>query len=128
MESKYLNLCKELARATAVTAEQVMDYNHNQNDEQGLKTAETMRDDFQKLYDKLTDEKFDGTLTKAEYAKLLVGAYIINNNLRTKVAELKKSIQGYEEELIPRLQKIIDSSEDQYLSVAEEILTIEDNN
>ena len=128
MESKYLNLFKELARATAVTAEQVMDYNHNQNDEQGLKTAETMRDDFQKLYDKLADEKFDGILTKAEYAKLLVGAYIINNNLRTKVAELKKSIQGYEEELIPRLQKIIDSSEDQYLSIAEEILTIEDNN
>lgn len=126
MESKYIELFTALTRAVAVTAEQVMEYDHNKNDEEGYKTAETMRNDFEALHDKLSNN-FDGTLTKSEYAKLLVGSYIISNNIRDKMQVLKKSAEAYEKELIPKLQKIVDAPEDSTQTVADEILTLEDN-
>ena len=46
MDKRYVELFKELAKATAVSAEQVMDYDRAKNDEEGLKTAQTMRDDY----------------------------------------------------------------------------------
>ena len=49
MDKKYVTLFKDLAQATAASAESVMDYDRSQNDEKGLKTATIMRDDYQKL-------------------------------------------------------------------------------
>lgn len=127
MESKYVDLFKELTRATAIAAEQVMDYDKEKNDDEGYEKAKTLRDDFEQLYDKLNAEDFDGILTKIEYARLLIGAYIITNNLHDKVKILKKSIDAYEKTLMPKLQTIVDADEENTQSVAEKVLILEDN-
>lgn len=128
MHSKYLDLFKELTRATAVAAEQVMDYNQAKNDEKGFDTAKTMRDDFEALNEKLNDKSFDGTLTKAEYAKLLVGCYVIVGNLQDRIEALRKAIAGYQSDLVPKLSKIIEAEDDESAQkMADEQFVIETN-
>ena len=46
MDKRYVTLFKELAQATAASAETVMDYDREKGDENGLKTATIMRDDY----------------------------------------------------------------------------------
>lgn len=128
MHSKYLDLFKELTRATAVAAEQVMDYDQAKNDEKGFDTAKTMRDDFEALNEKLNDKFFDGTLTKAEYAKLLVGCYVIVGNLQDRIEALRKAVAGYQSDLVPKLSKIIDAKDDESAQkIADEQFVIETN-
>lgn len=128
MHKKYLELFRELTRATAVAAEQVMDYDHEKGDEKGFDTAKTMRDDFEALNEKLTDEAFDGILTKAEYAKLLVGCYVIVGNLQDRIEALKKAIAGYQSDLVPKLSKIIEAENDaEAQKLADEHLIVETN-
>lgn len=128
MHSKYLDLFKELTRATAVAAEQVMDYDQAKNDEKGFDTAKTMRDDFEALNEKLNDKSFDGTLTKAEYAKLLVGCYVIVGNLQDRIEALRKAIAGYQSDLVPKLSKIIEAEDDESAQkMADEQFVIETN-
>ena len=102
-----------------------MDYDTTLEDTEGFERAKAMRDDFERLHDKLTDEQFDGTLTKGEFAKLLIGAYIVTNNLRDRVTILKKSIEGYEKDLMPKLQKIVDAPEEDTMKTADEVLILE---
>lgn len=129
MHKKYLELFRELTRATAVAAEQVMDYNKEKNDDKGFETAKTMRDDFEALHEKLVAESFDGNLTKAEYAKLLVGCYVIIGNLQNRMEALKKAIAGYQGDLVPRLSKVIEAETDEAAQqIAEEQFTIKETN
>lgn len=128
MHKKYLELFKELTRATAVAAEQVMDYDKEKKDDKGFETAKTMRDDFEALHEKLTAESFDGNLTKAEYAKLLVGCYVIVGNLQDRIEALKKAIAGYQSDLVPKLSKIIEAENDaEAQKLANEHLIVETN-
>lgn len=128
MHKKYLELFKELTRATAVAAEQVMDYDKEKNDDKGFDTAKTMRDDFEALHEKLAAESFDGNLTKAEYAKLLVGCYVIVGNLQDRIEALKKAIAGYQSDLVPKLSKIIEAENDaEAQKLADEHLIVETN-
>ena len=128
MHKKYLELFKELTRATAVAAEQVMDYDKEKNDDKGFETAKTMRDDFEALHEKLIAESFDGNLTKAEYAKLLVGCYVIVGNLQDRIEALKKAIAGYQSDLVPKLSKIIEAENGaEAQKLADEHLIVETN-
>ena len=72
-----------------------------------------MRDDFSALYDKIKSETFDGILTQADYARLLVGCYIIVGNLQDRMNALKKSIAGYQSDLVPKLSKVIEAKTDE---------------
>ena len=68
MDKKYIELFKELAHSTEVSAEQVAEYDRAKKDEEGEKTALIMRDDYHELYEKLNASDFNGILTKAEFA------------------------------------------------------------
>lgn len=127
MNSKYIGLFKELARATAVSAEQVMDYDKAQEDEKGFETAKIMRDDFESLYDRLNE---DYVMTKSDASKLLVGTMIQINQLQDKAATLHKAITGYQTDLVPKLQTIMDEaqSDEDAAKMAEEKFIIENNN
>lgn len=123
MDKKYLQLFTELTRAVEVLSEQVMDYDKAQNDEKGLETAEIMRDDFAALHDKLgTNEP----LTKAEYAKLLVAAMIVANNIEDRIKSERKAIEGYKIDIIPKLSRINDetTNDEEAIKLAEEIFKI----
>ena len=128
MHKKYIELFKELAHATEVAAEQVMDYDKEKNDEKGYETAEILRNDFSTLYDKMKDPAFDGTLSKADYARLLVGTYIVVGNLQDRISALQKAIAGYQTDIVPKLSKVVDAADDDAaLALANELFTIEEN-
>ena len=110
MDKKYVTLFKELAQATAATAETVMDYDRAQNDEEGLKTATIMRDDYQALTDAIGE---DYVLNKKDAAKLLVSAMILVNQLQDRINNTRRAITGYQTDIIPKLQKIVDEDNDE---------------
>lgn len=112
MHKKYIELFKELAHATEIAAEQVMEYNASKNDDKGYETARIMRDDYTELYDKIRADNFNGTLTKADYARLLVGCYITVGNLQDRVQALQKAIAGYQTDLVPKLDAVIAAEDD----------------
>ena len=126
MDKKYIDLFRELARATAVSAEQVMDYDHEQGDEKGFETAKVMRDDYEALYDRFTD---DYVMNKADAAKLLVAIMIQLNHLQDRIAAIRKATTGYQTDVIPKLQDIVDNAEDDeaVAKMAEEKFIIENN-
>lgn len=108
IDSKYYELFKQIARSTEVTSEQVMDYNHKNNDEGGEKTAQTMRDDFRQLYDRLSNPDYQ--ITRNDYLKLFVGCYIVLNMLENNQKNIQTSIHGYKQDIIPKLQRITDET------------------
>lgn len=110
MDKKYITLFKELAQATAASAETVMDYDRDKGDESGLKTATIMRDDFQALVDTINEAGDDYAPTHPEAARLLVGAMVMVNQLQDKVNTLRKAITGYQTDVIPKLQEIVDKA------------------
>lgn len=124
MDKKYVELFKELAKATAVSAEQVMDYDRAKNDEEGLKAAQTMRDDYNALHDKIND----GTeLGKTDFAMLLVGAMVTANQIQDRIATLQKAMAGYQTDLIPKLNKIVEAkTEDEVKKLAIEKFSIKE--
>ena len=111
MDKRYVTLFKELAQATAASAEQVMDYDREKGDEKGLETATIMRNDFQELANKINME--DYIPYKTDAARLLVGAMIQVNQLQDRINNLKKAMAGYQTDIIPKLQRIVDAEDDE---------------
>ena len=127
MDKKYIQLFKELCKTMTLLAEQVMDYNHSQKDNKGEETAQIMRDDYQKLYDRIEEKDFDSnSLQRADFAKLLVGAVVVMQNLEEQVKQRQKAIQGYKIDLIPKLEKVVNDTEttEEALEKAKEIFQI----
>lgn len=108
MDKKYIELFAALAQANAASAEQVMDYDRQQGDTEGLEKATIMRDDFQDLADRL-DDKYE--MSKADAFKLLLGAMVQVNQLQFKIDALKKAMTGYQTDVIPALQEITGKAE-----------------
>lgn len=127
MDSKYITLFKDLAQATAASAEAVMDYDRQQEDEKGLQTATTMRDDFQSLTDRLTANEY--SMTKNDAAKLLVGTIIQIDQVKRRIEALKSALTGYQTDIMPKLQAIMDEAENDEMAtkMANEKFIIEDN-
>ena len=127
MDKKYVNLFKELAQTTAASAETVMDYDREKGDEDGLKTATFMRNDYQALAESFGE---DYKLNKNDAAKLLVGAMIMTNQIQDRINNLKKAMTGYQTDVIPKLQKIVDEAktDDEAAEMADKNFMIESNN
>ena len=128
MDNKYVTLFKDLAQATAATAEQVMDYDSSKDDAKGLETATVMRDDYQNLADRLSAEEY--SMNKADAAKLYVAALIQINQLQDRLNALKKAMTGYQTEVMPKLQEIVDNikTDEEAAKYADENFVIKDNN
>lgn len=112
MDKRYVTLFKDLAQATAASAEAVMDYDREKGDEKGLETATTMRDDFQALTDRITEGGETYNMNKGDAARLLVGAMIQVNQLQDRINNLKKAMSGYQTDVVPKLQSIVDEATD----------------
>ena len=127
MDNKYKILFKNLAQATAASAEQVMEYDREKGDEKGLETATTMRDDYQELTDRLGEEEY--SFTKLDAAKLLVAAMIQAKQVQDRIENLKQAIVGYQTDIIPKLQEIVDNTTDDESAkqLADEKFIIKDN-
>lgn len=124
MDKKYITLFKELAQSVAASAETVMDYDREKGDEKGLENATIMRDNFQELVGRIDVTEY--VISKADVAKFLIASTIITNQIQTKINALKTALAGYQTDLIPKLQDILDnaSSEEEIQKMAEEKFTI----
>ena len=126
MHEKYLTLFKEIIKASEILAEQVVEYNHNKHDDKGAETAEFMKKDFADLGDRL--EKPDYKITLQDYTKIFVGSYIIANNLQTKIKNEQLALDGYNNDLIPKLKRITTEAKtnDEAATLANEIFQIKE--
>ena len=111
MDKKYIELFKTLAQATAVSAEQVMEYDSKKGDKHGAEVAETMRNDYQDLTDAITNAGDNYVPSKSDAARLLVGAMVQANQLPDRIKALKTALTGYQTDLIPKLQEIVEKAE-----------------
>lgn len=130
MHQKYLELFREVVHTTEVLSEKVIDYNKSKNDDKGVETATTMRDDYAKLYDAMRGEAFDpNTLTKSDYAKFLVGVMIVVNNIESRITSEKKAVNNYKTDIIPKLQRIVDEckTDEEVVDLAKNLFTIEES-
>ena len=131
MDAQYINLFKELSSAAATAAERVMELDKQHNDEQGLKTATLMRDDYAALLDKIKTADFsEKNLTRNEYAKLLTATYIVMNNMKDQIITLQKVIKGYETMLEPKLERILNETktDNEALLLAQGLFSTVENN
>lgn len=122
MDKMYLKLFEAIIQAAEVLAEKVMEYDEKQNDLEGRRTAEIMRDDYANLYDKINTNE-DVTLTKADFAKLLVAAYIVSSNMEVQVQQLQRTLENYKSAIIPKLSRINDEAQtdEEVTKLAEEL-------
>lgn len=131
MNETYITLFREIANAMERTSEQAMEYNKNNNDTKGYETAQLMRDDYAKLHDRLAESNFNSdSITRAEYAKLLVGAYLVAQNLEQRIETENKALRGYKIDIIPKLDRIMNETEndEQVLKLASELFQVKDEN
>lgn len=129
MDISYINLFAKLAQSSEVIAEKVIELDNEKNDIDGAKTATIMRDDYAKLYDKLHDNS-NVKLTYNDFAKLLVSAFIVSNNLEDQIKNYQKSVDSYKLNLIPKLQRIIDETKESgnAMELANELFVVNSEN
>ena len=130
MNEKYLTLFREIVHSTELLAERVVDYNKKKEDTKGAETAETFRNDYAALFDKLRQEGLDpDTITRAEWIRILVGTMIVANNLNEQINASQKALQGYKIDLIPKLNRIIDETktDEEAKNLANELFQIKEN-
>lgn len=127
MKKNVIDVLKAVAEIAETTAEQVMELEKDNKDQYVI--AQDMRNDYMELHDKIRDPKFDGILTRDDYSKLAIAAFVSVNQLKNRMATLRLAIKGYEDNLIPKLSKILNESktDEEAQAIAASILTFDDN-
>lgn len=124
MDKKYKELFTLITQNLANTAEMVMDLHKRNNDEKEYEIAQSMRDDYLVLKDKLDA---DETLNKMDYARLLVGAVIIVSQLENRIKSEQDALQGYKLDILPKLDQINNEiEEEKALQLAEQLFVIKE--
>lgn len=118
MDKKYTELFTLISQSISNLAEQVMN-NHQENGEnKQQETAQIMRDDYLNLHDKLVNGE---ELNKADFARLLVGAIIVTNQLNARIKNEQKALDGYKIDVIPKLDRINNADAEEVPSLAKEL-------
>ena len=123
MNSKYLELFTLIVQQIANLAEQVMNDHQDKGEIKEQETAQTMRNDYLDLHDKLTSNQ---ELNKADYARILVGAIIIANQLTARIQNEQKALDGYKLDIIPKLDQINNTEYDEVPALAAKLFTVKE--
>ena len=121
MDSKYLELFTLIAQQVANLAEQVMNNHQDKGETKEQEIAQTMRDDYLNLHDKLTTNQ---ELNKADFARILVGAIIVVNQLDVRIKNEQKALDGYKLDIIPKLDQINNTEYDDVPALAMKLFTV----
>ena len=124
MDSRYLELFTLIAQQIANLAEQVMNDHQDKGETKEQETAQTMRDDYLNLHDKLTTNQ---ELNKADYARILVGAIIVANQLDARIKNEQKALDGYKLDVIPKLDQINSTEYDDVPALAAKLFTVKED-
>ena len=124
MDKRYIELFTLISQSVANLAEQVMNDHQDKGETKQQETAQIMREDYMNLHDKLITGE---NLTKADFAKLLVGAIIVTNQLDTRIKNEQKALDGYKLDIIPKLDRINNTDADEVPSLAAELFNIKES-
>lgn len=118
-----------MAHTIEILAEQVLELNKKNNDEKGIQTATIMRNDYAELYDRMKSEDFvPESLKRHDFARFLVGAIIVTQQIENKIAAENKALSGYKVDLIPKLERIVNETnegeQDEVTALAAELFSI----
>lgn len=110
---KLTQQCKDLfaliARNGAINGEKAMDVISEKNPEEDLTNTKKMTQDFRDLEDKI---EADGELTLLDFIHLWVGASISRTVIAKNVDTWTAVVKAYDEDLIPKLYEVAQSSND----------------
>lgn len=123
MDKRYTELFTLISQSVSNLAEQVMNDHQDKGEEKQQETAQIMRDDYLNLHNKLTNGE---ELDKADFARLLVGAIIVTNQLDARIKNEQKALDGYKIDIIPKLDRINNTEADQVASLAEELFKVKE--
>lgn len=123
MDKRYTELFTLISQSVSNLAEQVMNDHQDKGEEKQQETAQIMRDDYLNLHNKLTNGE---ALDKADFARLLVGAIIVTNQLDARIKNEQKALDGYKIDIIPKLDRINNTEADQVASLAEELFKVKE--
>ena len=123
MDKRYRELFTLISQSVSNLAEQVMSDHQDKGEDKQQETAQIMRDDYSNLHDKLVNEE---ELNKADFARLLVGAIIVTNQLDARIKNEQKALDGYKVDVIPKLDRINNTKEEEVASLAEELFKIQE--
>ena len=121
MDKKYLELFSLISQTVSNLAEQVMNDHQDKGETKEQETAQVMRDDYLALHDKLVENQ---ELNKADFARLLVGAIIVTNQLEASIKNEQQALDGYKLDIVPKLDRINNAKEEEVTSLAEELFQI----
>lgn len=108
MHEKYLQLFKEICKSVTSLTEILQKNNKSVNE------ATSVAEQFNKLINKLENNQ---PLTKADYAVLYIGTTMVMNVLNDRAKAINSAITSYQNEIIPRLQKVLEANEDNFNDV-----------
>lgn len=112
----YLKLFEQIAKSAEQLSERVYAFDKDKSDEENAKVAATMREDYHNLAEKLSAASFD-SLDRKDYAKILVGIYIVINQLEAKIKQEQKVVTMYKADLVPKLDQIINEKDDSQIKI-----------
>lgn len=129
MNKDYLKLFLDLSRSIEAITEKAIEEEKEANNDEALKAAISMRKIYMELTNKLQGK--EPTLDRSDYGALFIGAGIMLKNLEEKKAVLDKAISGYKIMLLPRLNRILNETDNDMdaVKLAEELFSsIDDEN
>ena len=123
MDKRYRELFTLISQSVSNLAEQIMNDHQDKGEDKQQETAQIMRDDYSNLHDKLVNEE---ELNKADYARILVGAIIIVNQLTARIQNEQKALDGYKLDIIPKLDQINNTEYDEVPALAAKLFTVKE--
>lgn len=109
LTKQYKDLFALVARNGAINGEKAMDVIAEKNPEEDLTNTKKMTQDFRDLEDKI---EADEELTLLDFLHLWVGASISRTVIAKNVNTWNAVVKAYDEDLIPKLYEIAQSSKD----------------
>lgn len=109
LTKQYKDLFALVARNGAINGEKAMDVIAEKNPEEDLTNTKKMTQDFRDLEDKI---EADEELTLLDFIHLWVGASISRTVIAKNVDTWTAVVKAYDEDLIPKLYEVAQSSND----------------
>lgn len=112
MNKQYQELFQLVARNGAINAEQAIEaLKQKENNEEEIKLCLEMRDNFQKMEDKILAN--EEPLTLPEYVQLYAGAAVSRNIIQKNINTWTAVVKEYDDNLIPKLMEVAKEVDDE---------------
>lgn len=112
MNKQYQELFQLVARNGAINAEQAIEaLKQKENNEEEIKLCLEMRDNFQKMEDKILAN--EEPLTLPEYVQLYAGATVSRNIIQKNINTWAAVVKEYDDNLIPKLMEVAKEIDDE---------------